>query len=91
MIIFSLTHNFRKEGFPLKDSEIIEILRSESEEFKKYEVGHRELDQSLSELQKKKRPTTDEEYEMKKMQKQKLYYKDMMALMVSQYKSQHKN
>lgn len=75
----------------MKESEIIEILRSESKEFKKYEVGHRKLDQTLTELKKKKCPTTDEEIEMKKMQKQKLQHKDMMAQMVSQYRKDHRN
>jgi uncharacterized protein YdcH (DUF465 family) len=75
----------------LKDSEIMEVLRKESEEFKKYEVGHRELDATLVELKKKKRPNPDEEFEIKKMQKRKLHYKDMMAMLVTQYKSQNKN
>jgi uncharacterized protein YdcH (DUF465 family) len=75
----------------LKDNEIIEVLKNESDEFKKYETEHRGLDETLTELKKKKRPTTDEEYEIKRMQKQKLHFKDMMAMMVSQYKSQNKN
>ena len=75
----------------MKDSEIMEVLRKESEEFKKYEAEHRGLDETLTELKKKKRPTTDEEYEIKRMQKQKLHFKDMMAMMVSQYKSQNRN
>ncbi len=91
MIISLLPIISKRRVIPLKDNDAIEALRNESDEFKRYETGHRELDLSLAELQKKKRPTTDEEYEMKMIQKRKLHYKDMMALMVGQYKSQQKN
>lgn len=70
----------------MKENEIIDSLRSESEEFVKYENEHRELDLLLDELQKKKHLTTEEEVDKKKMQKQKLHYKDQMAQLVIQYK-----
>lgn len=70
----------------MKESEIINSLRSESAEFVKYENEHRELDLLLDELQKKKHLTTEEEIDKKKMQKQKLHYKDQMAQLISQYK-----
>lgn len=70
----------------MKESEIIKILRSESEEFVKCENEHRVLDISLDELQKKKHLTTEEEVEKKTMQKLKLQYKDHMAQLISQYK-----
>ncbi|MBI4847125.1 MAG: DUF465 domain-containing protein [Nitrospirae bacterium] len=70
----------------MKENEIIQILRSESEEFIKYENEHRVLDLSLDELQKKKHLTVEEEIDKKRMQKQKLQYKDQMAQMISQYK-----
>ncbi|MBI4844310.1 MAG: DUF465 domain-containing protein [Nitrospirae bacterium] len=72
----------------MKDTEIAEILKNQSEEFRKYETGHRELKESLNEFQKKKYLTADEEIEKKKMQKQKLHYKDRMAEMIRQYKLQ---
>ncbi|MDO8281237.1 MAG: DUF465 domain-containing protein [Thermodesulfovibrionia bacterium] len=70
----------------MKESEIIKALRSESEEFIKFENEHRELDLILDELQKKKHLTTEEEVDKKTMQKQKLHYKDQMAQIISQYK-----
>lgn len=70
----------------MKESEIIKALRSESEEFIKYENEHRVLDLSLDELQKKKHLTVEEEIDKKRMQKQKLQYKDQMAQLISQYK-----
>lgn len=70
----------------MKETEIISILRNESEEYKKLEEDHRRLDQILDEMTKKKYLTTDEVIEKKKLQKQKLQYKDRMAQLVRSYK-----
>lgn len=70
----------------MKETEIISILRNESEEYKKLEEDHRRLDQILDEMTKKKYLTTDEVIEKKKLQKQKLQYKDRMAQLVRSFK-----
>ncbi len=69
----------------MKEAEIISILRDESEEFRKLEEEHRKLDQSLDGINRKKYLTTEEEIEKKKIQKQKLQYKDRMAQLVREY------
>jgi hypothetical protein len=71
----------------MKETEIINLLRNQSEEFRKLEEEHRKLDQTLEEINKKKYLTTEEEIEKKKIQKQKLQYKDRMAAMIRQYKN----
>jgi len=70
----------------LKDHEIAEILRKESEEFRKLEEEHRRLDETLARIDKKRFLTTDEEIERKKIQKQKLRNKDLMAEMIRRYR-----
>lgn len=69
----------------MKEGEIIDILRNENEEFKKLEEEHKKLDQYLDEIKKKKYLTADEEIEKKKIQKQKLHYKDRMAQLIREY------
>lgn len=70
----------------MKESEIVEILKKESEEFKKLETEHRNLKMTLAEINKKRFHSTDEEMERKKMQKKKLQMKDRMAEMIRKYK-----
>jgi len=74
----------------MKEAEIINILRVKSEEFRKIEEEHRKLDKDLDEMIKKKYLTPDEEVEKKRMQKQKLQYKDRMAEQIREY-SKHNN
>ncbi len=69
----------------MKETEIISILKSENEEYKKLEVEHRKLDHTLDEMTKKKYLTTEEVVEKKKIQKQKLQFKDRMAQLVRSY------
>ena len=69
----------------MKDEEIMRILRMENEEYKKLEEEHRKLDLSLDEMLKKKYLTPDEEVDKKKIQKQKLQYKDRMAQIIREY------
>ena len=69
----------------MKETEIISILRNENEEYKKLETEHRKLDQSLDEMTKKKYLSTEEVMEKKKIQKQKLQFKDRMAQLVRSY------
>ncbi len=66
----------------MKENEIMSVLRSENEEYRKLEAEHRKLEQTLDEIIKKKYLTPDEEVEKKKIQKQKLQYKDRMAQLV---------
>ena len=74
----------------MKDSEIKDILKKENEEFRKLEEEHKLMKQNLSELNKKKLHSTDQEMNKKNMQKQKLKIKDLMAEMIREYK-QNKN
>lgn len=70
----------------MKDSEISEILKKENEEFGKLEAEHKILKQNLSELNKKKIHSTEQEMNKKNMQKKKLKIKDLMAEMIRKYK-----
>lgn len=70
----------------MKETEIINSLRNENDEFKQLEVKHKELENFLGELLKKKYLTSEEEFEKKKIQKQKLQFKDRMAKLVRTYK-----
>jgi len=83
MVIF---HSINDKGEPMKESEIINILRKENEEFKKTEEDHRKLDKSLEEMLKKRYLTAEEELEKKKIQKQKLQCKDRMAQLIREYR-----
>ena len=69
----------------MKEADIISMLRIESDEFRKIEEDHRQLDKDLDEMNKKKYLTTDEEVEKKRMQKQKLQYKDRMAQLIREH------
>ena len=70
----------------MKEREIVERLKKENEEFKKLSEEHRNLDVLLSEIDKKRYLTPEEEIERKTIQKQKLLKKDMMAVFVRSYK-----
>ena len=69
----------------MKKEETMNILRNENEEYKKLEVEHKKLEQTLDQMLKKKYLTPDEELEKKKIQKQKLQYKDRMAQIIRDY------
>ncbi|MEW6602517.1 MAG: DUF465 domain-containing protein [Nitrospirota bacterium] len=69
----------------MRDEEIMRILRDENEEYRKLEEEHRKLDQTIDEMLKKKYLTSEEEVEKKKIQKQKLQYKDRMAQIIRDY------
>ncbi len=70
----------------MKENEVISILKSENDEFKKIEEEHRKLGQSLDEILKKKYLSTEEEVEKKTIQKQKLQLKDRMAQLIREHK-----
>lgn len=73
----------------MKESEIIEILKKENEEFRRLSEEHRNLDMLLSEMDNRRYLTPEEEIERKKIQKQKLLKKDRMAALVREYKKNH--
>jgi len=70
----------------LKEQEIRERLLKENEEFRKVTEEHHKLDALLAEIDKKVYLTPEEEIERKKLQKQKLLKKDMMAEMIREFK-----
>jgi uncharacterized protein YdcH (DUF465 family) len=53
----------------LKEQEIIERLRQENEEFRRLEQEHRNLDNTLKELEAKKFLTPEDEIEIHKIKK----------------------
>jgi uncharacterized protein YdcH (DUF465 family) len=71
----------------MKDAEIITILKTENDEFKKLEEEHKKLDKYLEEIARKKYLSSDEEIEKKKIQKKKLQFKDRMAQFIREYKN----
>ena len=70
----------------MKEAEVIDSLRNENDEYKKIEEEHRKLNQYLVEMSKKKFLSSEEEIEKKKLQKQKLQYKDKLAQIIREYK-----
>ena len=70
----------------MKEYEIVEFLKKENEEFRRLSEEHRNLDQLLIEIDSKRYLSPEEEYERKKLQKQKLLRKDKMAAIVRKYK-----
>ena len=73
-------------GVPMKETEIIESLRTENDEFRKLEEDHKKLERILDELLRKKYLTPEEDVEKKKIQKQKLHCKDRMAELIRSHK-----
>lgn len=75
----------------MKEEEIVEILKRENEEFRRLAEEHRNLDNMLSEIDKKLYLTPDEEIERKRIQKLKLHKKDRMAELIREYKRRYSN
>lgn len=73
----------------MREEEIIELLKKDSEEFKKLAEDHKNLKQQLAEIDKKVYLSADEEIERKNLQKLKLSKKDRMAELVRDYKKSH--
>ena len=70
----------------MKEQEIIERLKKESEEFRKVLEEHHGLDATLAEIDRKVYLSPEEEIERKKLQKQKLAKKDKMAEFIRDFK-----
>ncbi|MBM4129090.1 MAG: DUF465 domain-containing protein [Nitrospira sp.] len=75
----------------MQEQEIIEILKKENEEFRGLAEEHQKLEKLLAELDSKRFLTPEEEYERKRIQKQKLLKKDRMAALVREYKKGRSN
>lgn len=75
----------------MREEEIVEILKRESEEFRRLSEEHRSLDNMLTEIDRKPYLTAEEEIERKRIQKLKLYKKDRMAELIREYKKKHSN
>ncbi len=73
----------------MKEQEIFEVLKKQNEEFKKLSEEHRNLDTLLAEIDSKRYLTPEEEFERKKMAKQKLLKKDRMAEIMREYRKNH--
>lgn len=69
-----------------KESDVINYLRRENEEFRRLQEEHRRLEEALAEMEGRRYLTTEEEVERKKIQKQKLIKKDRMAEIIREYK-----
>ena len=73
----------------MKEEDIVEILKKENEEFRRIYQEHRELDSQLLEFNKKHYLTPEEETEMHRIKKEKLYKKDKIAELIREYKKHH--
>lgn len=69
-----------------EENEIVERLKKENVSFRRLEEGHKKLENTLSELDRKVHLTVEEEAERKKVQKLKLSKKDQMAEVIREYK-----
>jgi uncharacterized protein YdcH (DUF465 family) len=73
----------------MREEEIVELLRGQNENFRKLYQEHRDLDTVLTEMAKKQFLSSEEEYEMMRLHKEKVYKKDRLAAVVRQYKREH--
>jgi uncharacterized protein YdcH (DUF465 family) len=73
----------------MKEEEVIQTLKRENEEFRRLYQEHRDLDSQLLEFNKKAYLTAEEEAEMHRIKKEKLYKKDKIADIIREYKKQH--
>lgn len=70
----------------MNESELIEKLLEEDEEFKNIYFEHRELDEVVNSLEKKENMTFDDEVEVKRLKKIKLSLKDRMEAHINKFK-----
>ncbi len=70
----------------MNEQVIIETLRRENPDFQKLEAEHRALDEKIKQMESKPFLTTEEEIEIKRLKKEKLAKKDMIAQFIRQYK-----
>lgn len=72
-----------------EESELVERVRRESEEFNQLFIEHQLLERKLEEYSKLKYLNPQEELEKKRLQKIKLAGKDKMAGILSRYKKKN--
>ncbi|MBI5380041.1 MAG: DUF465 domain-containing protein [Nitrospirae bacterium] len=70
----------------LKEQELTDYFLREHEEYKKLYQEHRRLEESLKALDERRFLTVAEEFERKRVQKQKLLKKDRMAEIIREYR-----
>lgn len=70
----------------MNNTDLIEKLLEENDEYRKLEQEHKELENALDILQKNKHLTPEDEIEKKRLQKQKLQGKDRMAEIIRENK-----
>ncbi len=73
----------------MKEEDIVETLKKENKEFRRIYQEHRELDSQLLQFNKKSYLTPEEEAEMHRIKKEKLYKKDKIAELLREYKKHH--
>lgn len=71
-----------------EESDVIDYLNMENEEYKKLQEEHQRLEEALSEIIKKRHQTTEDEIEKTRIKKEKLIKKDKMAEIIRKYKEQ---
>jgi uncharacterized protein YdcH (DUF465 family) len=74
------------KGDKMNESELIEKLLEEDEEFKNIYFEHRELDEVVNSLEKKENMTFDDEVEVRRLKKIKLSLKDRMEAHINKFK-----
>ena len=75
----------------MREEEIVELLKKESEEFRKLTEEHKNLEGLLAKIDSKRFLSPEEELERKKIQKQKLLKKDRMAVLIREYEKGRTN
>lgn len=75
----------------LNEGEIVKLLEKENEEFRALGKEHKDLDDKLSELQKKVYLSSEEQMEKKRLKKLKLLKKDRRAELIRKYRQDHTN
>ncbi|KAF0183703.1 MAG: hypothetical protein FD164_676 [Nitrospirae bacterium] len=71
----------------MNDEKIVEVLKSENEDFRKLYIEHRHLDELLTNFTTKHYLSPEEEIEKKRLQKEKLFKKDKMAALIRDYRA----
>ncbi len=71
----------------MSETELIEKLLEEDEEFKMIYFEHRELDEIVNNLEKKESLTHDDEVEVRRLKKVKLSLKDRMESKINELKN----
>ncbi|MDM7266788.1 MAG: YdcH family protein [Aquificaceae bacterium] len=69
--------------------EIIQKLLQENKEFKYHYEKHHELDAKIDKLEKHHPMTHELEMEIETLKKERLYHRDMMEAIISQYMKAH--